>query len=116
MELVREGKTARVTRKTPPTDHGNTPIRFNMSRGLSIVVRSLSISTVASAGIRTADSFGVIRLRYRNTTRVIAVRTPEQAKNIPAAMELEDAVVTDMIDAIGGAIPERPCPVIIACV
>jgi hypothetical protein len=87
-----------------------------MSRGLSIVVRSLSISTVASAGIRTADSFGVILLRNRNIMRVIPVSAPEQAKNIPAAMELDDALVPEMIDAIGGKIPERPCPVIMACV
>src|SRR5579859_5927085 len=88
IELVRDGKTASVTVNIPPTAHGNIPILFNISIGLSIVVRSLSISTLASAGMRTADSLGVILFKYRNTPSVIPVHAPEQAKKIPAPMWL----------------------------
>jgi hypothetical protein len=116
MELVREGNTANVIKKTPPIAQGNEPIRFNISRGLSIVVRSLSISTVASAGILTSDSFGVIRFRNRNTINVIPVRAAEQAKNIPAAMLVEEELVPEMMEAMGGNMPDSPCPVISACV
>jgi len=112
MELVREGNTARVTRNTPATAHGNTPIRCNKSNGLSIVVRSLSISTLASAGILTADSLGVILFRNKNITNVIAVNKAEQAKKIPAAMVEDEAVTPEIIEAMGGKIPDRPCPVI----
>jgi hypothetical protein len=58
----------------------------------------------------------VILLRNRNTTKVIPVTTPEHAKKIPAAMELEDALDPEIKDATGGKTPERPCPVMIACV
>ena len=111
---MREGNTARVTRNTAATDHGNTPIRSNKFNGASIVVRSFSISTLASAGILTADSFGVILFKNRNTNKVIPVNKAEQAKNIPAAMFVDDEVVPEMMEVIGGKIPERPCPVIIA--
>lgn len=116
MALVSEGNTARVTRKTPPTDQGKAPIRLSISMGESIVVLSLSISTLASAGILTADSFGVIRFSSRNTTRVMPVRAAEHAKNNPAAMLEEDELVTEIIDAIGGKMPEKPWPVIRAWV
>lgn len=112
MALVREGNTASVTRNTPATAHGNTPIRFNKSNGLSIVVLSLSISTLASAGIRTADSFGVIRFRNKKTMRVIPVNKAEQEKNIPEAIVVEEAVVPEIMEVIGGKIPDNPCPVI----
>lgn len=110
--LVREGNTASVTRNTPAIAHGNTPIRFNKSSGFSIVVLSLSISTVASAGIRTADSFGVIRFKNKKTTRVIPVNKAEQAKKMPAAAVVEDAVVSEIMDVMGGNMPDNPCPVI----
>ena len=116
MALVSDGNIARVTRKTPATDQGKTPIRFSISMGESIVVLSLSISTLASAGILTADSFGVIRFSNRNTPRVMPVRPAEHAKNKPAAMFEEDELVTEMIDAIGGKMPEKPWPVIRAWV
>jgi hypothetical protein len=116
IELVREGKTANVTRNTPPIAQGNMPILFNISRGFSIVVRSLSISTLASAGILTADSFGVILLRYRNTTSVAPVNPAEQAKKIAAAILVLDALVSEIIDATGGKIPLSPWPVISAWV
>jgi len=105
---VREGNTARVTRNIPAIDQGKMPILFNMSRGLSIVVRSLSISTLASAGIRTALSFGVILFKNKKMTRVIPVSAAEHAKKIPLEIALEDAEDTERIDTIGGAIPERP--------
>ena len=116
MELVREGKTARVTRKTPAMAQGKIPIRFNISRGLSIVVRSFNISTLASAGILTADSFGVILFKYKNTINVKPVKPAEQAKKIPAAIFASLALVSEMIDAMGGKMPERPWPVIRAWV
>ena len=112
IELVREGNTARVTRNTVATAHGKTPIRFSSSSGRSIVVRSSSISTLASAGILTADSFGVILFRKRNTIKVRPVSAAEQAKKIPAAMVVDGDVVTEMMEAIGGNSPDKPCPVI----
>jgi hypothetical protein len=113
---VREGNTANVTRNTPPIAHGNEPILFSISRGRSIVVRSLSSSTLASAGILTSDSFGVIRFKNKNTTNVMPVSAAEHAKNIPAAMLVEEELVPDIIEATGGKIPDSPCPVMSACV
>jgi len=81
-----------------------------------MVVRSFNNSTVASAGIRTADSLGVILVRNRKIMRVIPVNKPEQAKNMPAAISGEEAVVAATSEVMGGAIPERPWPVIMAWV
>ena len=111
---MRGGNTARVTRNTPPTDQGNTPILMTISQLESMVVRSLSISTVASAGILTADSFGVILFKKRKITRVIAVKAAEQAKNNPAAIFEDDEPPIVIIEAMGGNIPEKPWPVMIA--
>jgi hypothetical protein len=58
----------------------------------------------------------VILLRNRNTIKVIPVTPPEHAKKMPAAIELEEALDPDINDATGGKTPERPCPVMIACV
>src|SRR5271156_2643665 len=99
MALVRDGKAARVTRKTPPIAQGKIPILFNISRGLSIVVRSLSISTLASAGIRTALSFGVILFKNKKMTSVIPVSAAEHAKKIPLEIAVEDADDTEIMDA-----------------
>src|SRR5947207_15769571 len=109
MALVREGNTASVTRNTHATAHGNIPIRFNKSNGLSIVVRSLSISTVASAGIRTADSFGVIRFKNKNMARVIPVNRAELAKKIPAAIIGEEAVDTEIMEVKEGKKHDNSC-------
>lgn len=113
---MREGNTANVTRKTPPIAHGKDPIRFSISRGRSIVVRSLSNSTLASAGILTSDSFGVIRFKNRKMTNVMPVNAAEQAKNMPAAIFVEDELVPDIIEAMGGNMPDNPCPVMSAWV
>ena len=114
--LVRDGNTARVTTKIPATAQGKGPMRRNKSMGLSIVVRSFNNSTLASAGIRATDSLGVILVRKRKITRVIPVNTPEQEKNMPTAISLEEAVATVTREVIGGAIPERPWPVMMAWV
>jgi len=113
---VRDGNTARVTIKTPATAQGKGPMRRNKSIGLSMVVRSFNNSTVASAGIPAADSLGVILARNRNIIRVIPVNKPEQAKNMPAAISGEDAVAAVTSEVMGGAIPERPWPVMMAWV
>lgn len=112
MALVREGNTARVTMKTPPIAHGNISILFSSSRGLLIVVLSLSISTLASAGIRTAGSLGVILFKNRNIIKVIAVNAAEQAKNMAVAIVVDEAELSETIETTGGNIPDNPCPVI----
>src|SRR5579862_6345416 len=116
MELVRDGNTASVTRNTPPTDHGNTPIRLSIPHVESMVVRSFSISTLASAGILTADSFGVIRFRNRNIRSVSPVSAAEQKKKIPAAILVDEEPPMVMMEAMGGKTPENPWPVMMACV
>ncbi len=73
MALVRAGNTANEIVKTRPTIHGNTPILIKSSLGSSIVVLSFNISTVASAGILTAGSFGVMVFKKKKTMRVIPV-------------------------------------------
>lgn len=113
---MREGNTASVTINTPPTAQGNTPIRLNKSHGLSIVVLSFNISTLASAGILTADSFGVILFKNKNTTNVTPVTTLEHAKKMPAATFVEEAVLPETRDVMGGNMPERPWPAMIAWV
>src|SRR5271169_3370750 len=108
IELVSEGNTAKVTRNTQPTAHGNTPIRLNKSHGLSIVVLSFNISTLASAGILTALSLGVILFKNKNTTSVTIVTTDDAAKMYPAAIFVVAAAFPETRDATGGKIPERP--------
>jgi hypothetical protein len=105
-----------VTRNVPAMANGNTPILESISKGLSIVVASFNISTLASAETLTALSLGVILFKNINTTKAIPVNTPEHAKNTPEAICVEGAAVTESIDAIGGNIPDKPWPVMIAWV
>ena len=111
MELVSEGNTANVTKKTPPTAHGNMPIRLNKSHGLSIVVLSFNISTLASAGIRTALSLGVILFKNKNTINVTPVTSDDAIKKNPAAIFGADAAFPEIRETSGGNMPERPWPV-----